>query len=74
MQTNTYRIIDENPSSKPAVTITQVTYADTPYLQFEITNWGGGAVPIERGKEFSETLGRSIKYVKSNCEKRGNLG
>lgn len=74
MQTNTYRVIEENPNSKPALSITQVMYADTPYLQFDITHWGGGAVPIEKGEEFSRSLGNSIKYVKENCEKGGNLG
>ncbi len=74
MQTNTYRIIEENPSSKPALTIFQITYADVPYLQYQITGWGGSAVPIEKGERFSESLGSSIKYVKENCEGGGNLG
>ncbi|MEG4589719.1 hypothetical protein QUA54_31560 [Microcoleus sp. MOSTC5] len=74
MPANTYRIIEENPSSKPAITISQIVYADEPYLQYEITNWGGSAVPIERGEEFSKALGSSIRYVKENCEKGGNLG
>ena len=74
MQTNTYRIIEENPSSKPTLTIFQITHADVPYLQYQITGWGGSAVPIERGEEFSKALGSSIKYVKNNCEKGGNLG
>ena len=74
MQTNTYRIIEENPSSKPALTIFQITYADVPYLQYQITGWGGSAVPIEKGEEFSKALGSSIRYVKSHCEKGGNLG
>jgi hypothetical protein len=73
MSTN-YRVIEDNPSSKPAIIIRQIEYAGSPYLQYEITNWGGSAVPIERGEEFCKTLGRSIKYVKEFCEKGGNLG
>jgi hypothetical protein len=74
MLANTYRIIEENPNPEPAITITQITYADKPFLEYRITNWGGGAVPIERGEEFSKALGSSIKYVKKHCEKGGNLG
>ncbi len=74
MQTNTYRVIEENPSSKPALIISQITYASEPYLHYEITGWGGSAVPTEKGESFSECLGSSIKYVKTFCEKGGNLG
>ena len=74
MTTNTYRVIEENPNSNPVITISQVTYADEPFLQYKITNWGGGAVHIEKGEEFSKSLGNSIKYVKNFCEKGGNLG
>jgi hypothetical protein len=74
MPTNTYRVIEENPNSKPAITISQVEYAGSPYLQYEITGWGGSAVPIEGGEDFSKCLGSSIKYVKHYCEKGGNLG
>jgi len=73
MPINTYRIIEENPI-QPAITIKQIEYAGSPYLQYEITGWGGSAVPIERGEEFSKSLGSSIKYVKRNCEGGGNLG
>ncbi len=74
MQTNTYRVIEKNPNYKPVITITKVSYADELYLKYEITNWGGSAVPIEKGEEFSKSLGNSIQYVKQNCEKGGNLG
>ncbi len=74
MSTNTYHVIAENPTLKPAITITQITYADKSFLEYRITNWGGGAVPIEESERFSKNLGRSIKYVKEHCEKGGNLG
>ena len=74
MPANTYRVIEENPSSEPALTISQIEYAGSPYLQYRITNWGGGAVPIEESERFSKCLGSSIKYVKQHCEKGGNLG
>jgi hypothetical protein len=74
MQTNTYRVIEENPNSEPTITITQISYADEVYLKYDITNWGGSAVPIEKGEEFSKSLGGSIKYVKNFCDKGGNLG
>ena len=73
MQTNPYRVIEKNPNPKPAITISQIEYAGKPYLQYEITGWGGSASPIERAEEFSKYLGRSIKYVKENCE-GGKLG
>lgn len=74
MPSNTYRVIEQNPSSKPAVIIKQIIYADTPYLQYEIVGWGGSATPIGEDERFSKALGSSIKYVKQHCEKGGNLG
>lgn len=74
MTTTNYRVIEENPSSKPAITISQIEYAGSPYIKYEITGWGGRASPIEDDKEFSKNLGSSIKYIKQNCEKGGNLG
>ncbi len=74
LPTNTYRVIEENPNSKPAITINQIEYAGSLYLQYEITGWGGSATPIDDTERFSKALGGSIKYIKQHCEHGGNLG
>ncbi|MEG4009915.1 hypothetical protein QUA41_28680 [Microcoleus sp. Pol11C1] len=73
MATNAYNVIEENPS-KPVLTIFHAEYGGRPYLQYEITGWGGSAVPVKGGEDFSKCLGSSIRYVKQYCEKGGNLG
>ena len=74
MRTNNYHVIQENPSSKPAVVIGQIEYAGSPYLRYEITGWGGSATPIGEDERFCKCLASSIRYVKEHCEKGGNLG
>lgn len=74
MPANNYRVIEENPSSKPVLSIGEIEYAGSPYLKYEITGWGGSATPIGEDERFCKALGSSIKYVKSYCEKGGNLG
>lgn len=69
-----YQVIEENPASKPALTIFEIEYAGRPFLQHEITGWGGSASRLEDEEGFIKGLGRSIKYVKEHCEKGGNLG
>jgi hypothetical protein len=74
MTTTNYHIIEENPSSEPAITIQQIEYAGRPFLQHEITRWGGSASRLEDEEGFIKGLARSIKYVKANCKGGGNLG
>jgi hypothetical protein len=52
MAINSYHVIEENPT-KPVLTIGQVEYAGSPYLEYRITGWGGSAVPVEGGEDFS---------------------
>lgn len=65
-----YQVItSDSIQAKPVLTITQIQYADSPYLQYDFfDSWGGCAVPVEGGEDFSKCLGRTIKYIKENCE------
>jgi hypothetical protein len=74
MSNNNYRVIDTDPNSEPVLTISQIEHAGQSYVKYEITGWGGSAVPVEGGEDFSKSLGSSIKYVKTFSEKGGDLG
>ncbi len=69
-----YRVIEDNPNPEPAITIKQIIYAGRPFLQHEITGWGGSASRLEDEEGFIKGLGSSIKYVKKHCKGGGNLG